>query len=389
MGPAIGPLTSGFYQLKLDWRWNVYQLLWLGGFSLLLLPTIPETLPSRALLAKAKRIRRAQIPGYENVQAPIEVENRHLLAIFKVALLRPWQIAIDPISALIAVYITVVYALLYMLFTIFPIVFIEKRGWNSGVGELPLLSICIGAVFAGIYIYWDSDRQRKRIANGHKHAPEVSSLTPLLFRVADCKTKDTLPIAMTGAILLPVSMFWLAWSGEYNSVHWIVPTLAGVILSIAICVLFMAFLSYLSESYLMYAASAQAANQIIRSAVAAGAPLYTQQMFNRLGVAGGGSLIGGIAILLMPIPFVFYKYGARIRLKSKFAPTEGSEESIATSSDRKMDQNQTEYPVEEEKARNPAASEAVEDKISDVESDDGGNHSAIASFDRSSDIEKN
>lgn len=23
MGPSLGPVTSGFYQLKLDWRWNV------------------------------------------------------------------------------------------------------------------------------------------------------------------------------------------------------------------------------------------------------------------------------------------------------------------------------------------------------------------------------
>lgn len=32
-------------------------------------------------------------------------------------------------------------------------------------------------------------------------------------------------------------------------------------------------------------------------------------------------MIGGVAILLMPIPFVFYKYGGPIRERSKFAPT--------------------------------------------------------------------
>jgi MFS transporter, DHA1 family, multidrug resistance protein len=45
-------------------------------------------------------------------------------------------------------------------------------------------------------------------------------------------------------------------------------------------------------------------------------------MFDALGVGGGGSLIGGVATLLAPIPFVFYKYGATIRNRSKFAPTE-------------------------------------------------------------------
>lgn len=44
-------------------------------------------------------------------------------------------------------------------------------------------------------------------------------------------------------------------------------------------------------------------------------------MFNALGVGGGGSLIGGVALLLAPIPFIFYKYGGPIRERSKFAPT--------------------------------------------------------------------
>lgn len=71
----------------------------------------------------------------------------------------------------------------------------------------------------------------------------------------------------------------------------------------------------------MYAASALAANTVCRSAAGAAAPLFTEQMFTALGVGGGGSLIGGIAVLLMPIPFIFYKYGGPIRERSKFAPT--------------------------------------------------------------------
>jgi DHA1 family multidrug resistance protein-like MFS transporter len=71
----------------------------------------------------------------------------------------------------------------------------------------------------------------------------------------------------------------------------------------------------------MFAASALAANTVCRSACGAAAPLFTQYMFNALGVGGGGSLIGGVAVLLAPIPFVFYKYGGPIRERSKFAPT--------------------------------------------------------------------
>lgn len=32
-------------------------------------------------------------------------------------------------------------------------------------------------------------------------------------------------------------------------------------------------------------------------------------------------MIGGVACLLAPIPFLFYRYGGKIRQRSKFAPT--------------------------------------------------------------------
>lgn len=131
---------------------------------------------------------------------------------------------------------------------------------------------------------------------------------------------------MVGAVCFPIGMFMLAWGGEYADVHWIVASIGGVFVSIAITLLFIAFLNYLSESYLMYAASAQAGNQIIRSAVAASAPLWSSQMFSKMTLGGGGSMIGGISILLAPIPFLFYRYGAKIRQRSKFAPTPEAEE---------------------------------------------------------------
>jgi len=304
IGPALGPVISGFLELKEDWRWNFYVLIWLAFFTMCLMFTIPETLPSQVLLNKAKRIRRANVPGYENIKAPVEVTDRTLMGIFRVALTRPWVILFDPISFLVAIYLSVVYMLLYMLFTIYPIVFQEHRGWNAGVGELPLIGTVIGAVIGGAYVFYNSAQEKKKMLAGHQRKPE-----------------DRLPVAMVGGILFPITMFWFAWSAAYNYVNWIVPTLAGVFLAASILLIFVAYLNYLTDTYLMFAASALAANTVCRSACGAAAPLFTEQMFNALGVGGGGSLIGGVACLLAPIPFIFYKYGERIRARSKFAPT--------------------------------------------------------------------
>ncbi|KAJ5724773.1 hypothetical protein N7493_006501 [Penicillium malachiteum] len=308
IGPALGPVVAGFLELKEDWRWSFYVLLWLGAGTAVVMFTIPETYAPIVLYNKAKRIRKAQIPGYENVKAQVEDSDRTLLAIYKVALTRPWIILLDPISFLCAIYMSVVYTLLYMLFTIYPIVFQEKRGWNSGVGELPLLGTIVGALIGAAIVLVDTRRQQKKIERGER-------------RMEDATPEDRLPLAMIGGVGFSICMFWFAWTSNYNSVPWIVPTIAGCFLTSCMLLLFVAYLNYLVDVYLMFAASAIAANTIVRSACGAAAPLFTNQMFSAMGVGGGGSLIGGVAGLLAFVPFLFYRYGKQIRTKSKFAPT--------------------------------------------------------------------
>ncbi|KAJ5341805.1 hypothetical protein N7541_010929 [Penicillium brevicompactum] len=307
VGPALGPVIAGFLELKEDWRWSFYVLLWLGGVTAVLMLTIPETYAPIVLYNKAKRIRAAKIPGYENAKAKVEDSDRTLVDIYKVAITRPWIILFDPISLLCAIYMAVVYTLLYMLFTIYPIVFQEKRGWNSGVGELPLIGTVVGALIGGAIVLVDTRIRQRKIERGEK-------------TMADTVPEDRLTLAMIGGVGFPITMFWFGWSAQYNEVHWIVPTLAGCFLSSCLLLIFVAYLNYLVDCYLMYAASAIAANTIARSACGAAAPLFTNQMFTALGVGGGGSLIGGVAAVLAVIPFLFYKYGAQIRVKSRFAP---------------------------------------------------------------------
>jgi MFS transporter, DHA1 family, multidrug resistance protein len=330
-GPALGPVIAGFLEVTRDWRWSFYVLLWLGAITACFVITIPETHAPTVLMNKARRLRRLNPEKYGHIQSPIEAQGRQLAAIYKVALLRPWQILFDPISFLVAIYMSVVYTLLYMLFTIYPIVFQQKRGWNAGVGELPLLGTVIGAILGGGIVLWGSHRDKKRQEAGQVLKPE-----------------DRLGIAKLAGIGFSVTMFWFGWSANYNSVHWIVPTLAGVFLSTSILLIFVGYLNYLTDSYLMYTASAMAANTICRSACGAAAPLFTEQMFSKLGVGGGGSLIGGVAALLAPIPFIFYHYGERLRVKSKFAPTPDHQNEESDQSDEEKGEARSESPRDNE-----------------------------------------
>lgn len=86
-------------------------------------------------------------------------------------------------------------------------------------------------------------------------------------------------------------------------------------------IIFQQCINYLIDTYGPYAASAISANTILRSLLAAGLPLAAKPMFHNLGVGPAASLMGGIACLALPIPFVFMKYGRTLREKSKIAPT--------------------------------------------------------------------
>lgn len=45
-------------------------------------------------------------------------------------------------------------------------------------------------------------------------------------------------------------------------------------------------------------------------------------MFDNLGVNWAGSLLGFLAIAFLPIPFLFYIFGERLRKNSRYAPTD-------------------------------------------------------------------
>lgn len=72
--------------------------------------------------------------------------------------------------------------------------------------------------------------------------------------------------------------------------------------------------------YGLYAASATAANTFLRSIMAAGLPMAARPMFHTLGVGPAMSILGGVSAALVPVPFIFMKYGLALRKRSKFAP---------------------------------------------------------------------
>jgi hypothetical protein len=79
--------------------------------------------------------------------------------------------------------------------------------------------------------------------------------------------------------------------------------------------IFMAVMVYLVDAFETYAASALAANTIMRSVAGAVLPLCGLKMYDSLGVGWGNTLLGLVALILIPGAFIVQKYGERLRKK--------------------------------------------------------------------------
>ena len=81
----------------------------------------------------------------------------------------------------------------------------------------------------------------------------------------------------------------------------------------------MPIMTYLIDAYTVYAASVIAANTVLRSLLGALLPLAGPSMYGALGLGWGNSLLGFVALAMVPLPFIFWRYGERIRTSKRFA----------------------------------------------------------------------
>ncbi|RMZ75398.1 hypothetical protein DV738_g5477, partial [Chaetothyriales sp. CBS 135597] len=303
MGPCFGPALAGFLGENEGWRWVMGMLaifsgvLWIVG-SLF----IPETYAPVILRKRAAKLSQMTGKVYKT-RTDIEKGPVKLASVMKTALIRPWILLfMEPIVLILSIYLAIIYGTLYLLFGAFPIVFQLHRGWSEGIGGLAFCGVAVGMVLAVIYAGFSNKVYVKTAMKAGGIAPAEARLPP----------------SMVGAIAIPIGMFWFAWTA-LPPVHWIVPIIAGAPFGFGLCLIFLAVTNYLIDSYTIFAASVLAANTVLRSLFGAAFPLFTHDMYNRLGVHWASSVPAFLALACLPAPFIFYKYGAAIRARCVYA----------------------------------------------------------------------
>ena len=105
---------------------------------------------------------------------------------------------------------------------------------------------------------------------------------------------------------VPISIFWYGWAAEKQS-HWIVPIIGTFFFGFGVLWVIMPTQLYLVNAFdPNAAASALAANVILRLLFAAFIPLAGPSLYVNLGLGWGNSVLGFIAVMFLPVPLLFY-----------------------------------------------------------------------------------
>ncbi|KAI0406757.1 MFS general substrate transporter [Xylaria palmicola] len=299
-GPVFGPIVGGYLAPVKGWRWTIWVITFLCALVLVtMFFFFPETSAPNILYNRAKRFRKAsgdnRYRSHSELHIPTPRDHlRNLTRAFTLTFF-------EPVVLLMDLYAGLLYGVLFIWFESFPLVFGGIYGFSPGEQGLVFLSILVFALISlALFLLWI----RTNIAKE--------------FNEPGFKPEMVLPPTFVGSFTFPICLFWFGWTAR-ASIHWIVPVIGSGFFSIGVVTLFNSLFNYLGIAYPQYAASIFAGSALFRASFGATFPLFARQLFERLGVGPGNSLLGGVAILFIPIPFIFYKYGGKIRRMSKNA----------------------------------------------------------------------
>ncbi|KAI0966590.1 major facilitator superfamily domain-containing protein [Xylaria arbuscula] len=297
LGPGLGPVLGVFLVDRMGWRWTQFTLVFFSVFGL-----IWALIGSESYHPIIQRRRMKQLGITPPDTPPLADKMREFLT---VGLVRPLHMMVtEPIVGLLSLYVAFIFGVLFNFFGAFFYVFESVYNFTFVQSGLVFLAVAFGCVIGALNI-WACDRlfyqSQVRRFPPHQVPPEYRLLP-----------------AMIGSFALPISIFIFAWTAR-PSISPAVPILAIVIFGAGNINLFVSALQYTGDVYhRTNVASATSANSLARYGLAAVFPLFSLQLYHNLHVGWASSLLGFVSVGLLPLPWLLFKFGKTIRIKSKY-----------------------------------------------------------------------
>ncbi|KAL2426387.1 MFS-type transporter kojT [Exophiala dermatitidis] len=307
LGPFLAPMIGAFigHSRSLSWRWTEWITLMMAGLNFIcILLFVPETHAPRILKWKAEHLR--YFTGDARYATAMEGSSHQgMLARMAGRIYRPMQLLTQEIMLIcFTVYLTVVYIVLFTFLKGYDFIYAETYGLSSVEEGLCWLGLDVGFVaalaFVLPFIYRNYKAKCER-AGGVRVEPE-----------------QRLWFAIIGAPWLPIALFFMAWT-SYAKVSYWCSIVGSAVVGFSVQCIYASTYQYIIDAYEAQAASALVGVTFTSYAVSGGMIPVSVVMYKAIHVHWSLTLLGIISALLTPIPFVFYKFGAKARLKSQSA----------------------------------------------------------------------
>ena len=295
-GPCIGPLVTGFITVSTE---RMDLIFWVNmafaGVMWIIVALIPETYAPVILQRRAVRLRKET--GNPKIMTEQEAQGITLNEMMKACVVRPLVFAVtEPVLVATCFYVCLIYSLLYAFFFAFPVVFGELYGYKDNYVGLMLIPILIGATFALGFTTWCENRYLKLMSE-RRPTPE-----------------DRLLGAKIGAPFAAIGL-WLLGATAEKHVIWVGPASSGLSFGFGMVLIYYSLNNYIIDCYVQYASSALATKVFLRSAGGAAFPLFTMQMYHKLGLHWASWLLAFICTAMIALPFGFSIWGKELRHK--------------------------------------------------------------------------
>lgn len=293
----MAPIVSGWIVDRVGWRWvNWVTLIVSGAAFLAAALCLPETFAPTILSFKASLVRQEtkdkSYKSEHDEQANLATKLKDNLSRIVYFIFR------EPTTLLFGLYMTLLYMLIFGFLEGFDYIFTKTYDFSLSYRYTSFSAIGVGILLGLPYVVL----LNRFSSTAQEPPPPEKRLKPAVFASA----------------LLPISLFWIGWTNRPDISYWS-DLGACCLCGFALMALFTSAYHYLLDSYGTNAASAIAAITFMRYFASGGMVLATEPLYEGLTVKWMLTLLGCIAAVLTPVPWVFSWQGPLIRERSKWA----------------------------------------------------------------------